>query len=92
MSSAREITDLLDQVQDLEDAVVAASSIRGDRTGSIGADLQPSSPTLERRLVVRASNALGRNPLTGRAVRTLGILRRDWKEPMTRFVSPGRGR
>ena len=35
---------------------------------------------LEERLVVRASNALGRHPLAGRAIRTLGILRRDWKD------------
>ena len=43
-------------------------------------DLARRVADLERRFVVRASNALGRNALTGRAVRTLGILRRDWKE------------
>ena len=76
-SSAREIAELLREVQRLEDELAALGASHGNGTD---ADLARRVADLERRLVVRASNAIGRNALTGRAVRTLGILRRDWKE------------
>jgi membrane-bound lytic murein transglycosylase MltF len=78
VSSAREISDLLRQLQQLEDEL-AMARVRHDDAVANQAELARQVAELERRLVVRASNALGRNPLTGRAVRAVGILRKDWK-------------
>jgi hypothetical protein len=78
VSSAREIAELLRQIQQLEDAL--STSAPGNGNAAADAELAQRVADLEQRLVVRASNALGRSRLTGRAVRTLSILRRDWKD------------
>lgn len=71
-SSAREISELLDQVQELEDAL-AANHQASD------AELRAHVARLERRLSVRTADSLGRIPIAGRAIRAAGILRRDWR-------------
>jgi hypothetical protein len=75
-SSARETAELMQQIQALEDALAAAGA------GSYGhdAELAQRVADLERRLAVRVTNRLGRSRVTGRAVRTLGVLRRDWTD------------
>ena len=60
VSSAREISDLLRQVQQLEDAL-AAPRLGASNGNGADAELARRVADLERRLVVRASNALGRN-------------------------------
>ena len=74
-SSAREIEALMKEIQELEDEVaslrtaVHAATARAGR----GAGRTP--------LAVRAANSrLGRAPVVGRPVRTLSILRTDWRD------------
>ena len=79
VASAQEISALQRQIQQLQESRDPPKLIASERIAH-DAELARRVADLERRLVVRATNALGRNALTGRAVRTLGILRRDWKE------------